>query len=185
MHGGSSAKVGVVGSRSNGTGVQGTSAIGIGVEGISNGSFPGVKGISQGGPGVEGIGNGTGTGVYGVSDTGSGVWGSSSTGVGVYASNPKGTAFLSYGSAKVVGNLQVTGSISKGGGSFLIDHPLDPENKELYHSFVESAEMKNIYDGVVVLEKGMVQFRSEKHTSELQSHLNLVCRLLLVKKKKA
>src|SRR5260370_16217669 len=26
-------------------------------------------------------------------------------------------------------------------------------------------------------------FRSEEHTSELQSHLNLVCRLLLVKKK--
>src|SRR5260370_15320074 len=26
--------------------------------------------------------------------------------------------------------------------------------------------------------------RSEEHTSELQSHLNLVCRLLLVKKKK-
>src|SRR5467141_2116362 len=28
------------------------------------------------------------------------------------------------------------------------------------------------------------QFRSEEHTSELQSHLNLVCRLLLEKKKK-
>src|SRR5260370_32091903 len=27
------------------------------------------------------------------------------------------------------------------------------------------------------------QLRSEKHTSELQSHLNLVCRLLLEKKK--
>src|SRR4029077_21291919 len=27
-------------------------------------------------------------------------------------------------------------------------------------------------------------FRSEEHTSELQSHLNLVCRLLLGKKKK-
>src|SRR5260370_1775523 len=27
------------------------------------------------------------------------------------------------------------------------------------------------------------QFRSEEHTSELQSHLNLVCRLLLEKKK--
>src|SRR5260370_15663158 len=27
-------------------------------------------------------------------------------------------------------------------------------------------------------------FRSEEHTSELQSHLNLVCRLLLEKKKK-
>src|SRR5260370_13846001 len=30
-----------------------------------------------------------------------------------------------------------------------------------------------------------VRKRSEEHTSELQSHLNLVCRLLLEKKKKA
>src|SRR5207237_9371778 len=29
-----------------------------------------------------------------------------------------------------------------------------------------------------------IQLRSEEHTSELQSHLNLVCRLLLEKKKK-
>src|SRR5260370_5758947 len=31
---------------------------------------------------------------------------------------------------------------------------------------------------------GLVDGRSEEHTSELQSHLNLVCRLLLEKKKK-
>src|SRR5260370_23633204 len=31
---------------------------------------------------------------------------------------------------------------------------------------------------------GDVGMRSEEHTSELQSHLNLVCRLLLEKKKK-
>src|SRR5882762_10622243 len=31
---------------------------------------------------------------------------------------------------------------------------------------------------------GLVGGRSEEHTSELQSHLNLVCRLLLEKKKK-
>src|SRR5260370_32533862 len=30
----------------------------------------------------------------------------------------------------------------------------------------------------------VLRFRSEEHTSELQSHLNLVCRLLLEKKKK-
>src|SRR5260370_21329466 len=30
----------------------------------------------------------------------------------------------------------------------------------------------------------MLEARSEEHTSELQSHLNLVCRLLLEKKKK-
>ena len=47
------------------------------------------------------------------------------------------------------GNLNIAGTLSKGGGSFKIDHPLDPRNKYLYHSFVESPDMKNIYDGVV------------------------------------
>ncbi len=50
------------------------------------------------------------------------------------------------------GDVQVTGNLSKGGGSFKIDHPLDPENKYLYHSFVESPDMKNVYDGVVLLD---------------------------------
>src|SRR5260370_10375339 len=36
----------------------------------------------------------------------------------------------------------------------------------------------------VATEKGFAAERSEEHTSELQSHLNLVCRLLLEKKKK-
>jgi len=43
----------------------------------------------------------------------------------------------------------VVGTLSKGGGSFKIDHPLDPANKYLYHSFVESPDMKNIYDGTI------------------------------------
>ncbi len=50
----------------------------------------------------------------------------------------------------VAGNMNVTGSLSKGGGSFKIDHPLDPENKYLYHSFVESPDMMNVYNGNVV-----------------------------------
>lgn len=45
------------------------------------------------------------------------------------------------------GNVQVPGALSKGGGSFKIDHPLDPENKYLYHSFVESPDMMNVYNG--------------------------------------
>jgi len=36
--------------------------------------------------------------------------------------------------------------------SFKIDHPLDPANRYLHHSFVESPDMKNVYDGVVVLD---------------------------------
>lgn len=54
------------------------------------------------------------------------------------------------GNLQVSGNLSVTGHLSKGSGSFKIDHPLDPLNKFLYHSFVESPEMKNIYDGTVI-----------------------------------
>jgi hypothetical protein len=46
----------------------------------------------------------------------------------------------------------VNGTLTKQGGSFKIDHPLDPANKYLYHSFVESPDMKNIYDGVVNLD---------------------------------
>jgi hypothetical protein len=51
------------------------------------------------------------------------------------------------------GNLNIGGHISKGSGSFKIDHPLDPANKYLYHSFVESPDMMNIYNGLVILDK--------------------------------
>ncbi len=50
------------------------------------------------------------------------------------------------------GRVVVTSILSKGGGSFKIDHPLDPENKYLSHSFVESPDMKNIYDGIIILD---------------------------------
>ena len=45
------------------------------------------------------------------------------------------------------GNVTVTGTLSKSGGTFQIDHPQDPENKYLIHSFVESPDMMNIYNG--------------------------------------
>lgn len=54
------------------------------------------------------------------------------------------------GNVLVSGSLAVTGNLSKGSGSFKIDHPLDPLNKYLYHSFVESPDMKNIYDGIIM-----------------------------------
>ena len=41
------------------------------------------------------------------------------------------------------------GTLSKGSGTFKIDHPLDPANKYLSHSFVESPDMMNIYNGNV------------------------------------
>ena len=56
------------------------------------------------------------------------------------------------GSLLVNGDLRVTGTVSKGGGSFLIDHPLDPENKTLRHNFVESPENLCLYRGKVTLD---------------------------------
>lgn len=53
------------------------------------------------------------------------------------------------GDVTITGNLNVTGNIAKGGGTFKIDHPTDPKNKYLIHSFVESPEMMNIYSGNV------------------------------------
>lgn len=50
------------------------------------------------------------------------------------------------------GDVVVDGTLFKTAGSFKIDHPLDPDNKYLQHSFVESPEMKNIYDGIVTLD---------------------------------
>ena len=49
------------------------------------------------------------------------------------------------------GDATVTGNLSKGGGGFRIDHPVDPANKYLYHSFVESPDMMNVYSGNVIL----------------------------------
>ena len=42
--------------------------------------------------------------------------------------------------------------MTKAAGSFKIDHPLDPAKKYLSHSFVESPDMMNIYNGNVVLD---------------------------------
>lgn len=53
----------------------------------------------------------------------------------------------------VAGNANVSGTLTKGAGSFKIDHPLDPANKYLYHSFVESPDMMNIYNGNVVTDQ--------------------------------
>lgn len=51
------------------------------------------------------------------------------------------------GDMAISGNLYVEGNLSKSAGTFKIDHPVDPENKILYHSFVESPDMMNIYNG--------------------------------------
>ncbi|RFS17588.1 hypothetical protein D0T08_07410 [Emticicia sp. C21] len=68
------------------------------------------------------------------------------------------------------GNLSVSGSISKGGGSFKIDHPLDPENKYLYHSFVESPDMMNVYNGNIITDaKGIARVKLPDYFESLNT----------------
>ena len=71
---------------------------------------------------------------------------SSFTNYGVYGEASNGlTNYAGY----FQGNVSVSGTLSKAGGTFQIDHPQDPENKYLIHSFVESPEMMNIYNGII------------------------------------
>ncbi|MBI4088444.1 hypothetical protein HY418_03665 [Candidatus Kaiserbacteria bacterium] len=57
------------------------------------------------------------------------------------------------GKVQFRGDLAITGALSKGSGTFAIDHPLDPNNKLLFHSFVESPDVKNLYDGITELDE--------------------------------
>ena len=84
-----------------------------------------------------------GRGVYGLAEATSG------TNIGVYGESNSPNGYAGYFN----GNVHVNGTLSKGGGSFKIDHPLDPANKYLYHSFVESPDMMNIYNGNVTLDE--------------------------------
>ena len=143
---------GLVGiNNSSGSGVLGFSESGYGVYGGTD-SLMGYGGYFEnkaGGTAMYALGNVTGVygegdaiganGVIGVANNGSnayGVWGRSTSGYAGY----------------FTGNVHVNGTLSKSGGSFKIDHPLDPANRYLYHSFVESPDMKNIYDGMVELD---------------------------------
>ncbi len=69
------------------------------------------------------------------------------------------------------GDLSVAGNISKGGGSFKIDHPLDPENMYLSHSFVESPDMMNVYNGNAVTDdKGFAVVELPAYFEELNKN---------------
>lgn len=134
---------------------------GIGVQGDSNGDFAiGVLGGNTGGTsgtGVQGE-SAQGFGVVGRSEQGVGVSGHSDQGVGVRAEHAGTGNFALLASkefaAEFFGDVLVHGrfnvlSVWKG---FLIDHPLNPAEKFLAHACVESSEIKNIYDGMSVLD---------------------------------
>jgi hypothetical protein len=144
----------------------GGSAATAGINTASSGSAFGIGGVSSspGGAGVGGI-SGTCTNSCALANGTAGSFYTSSASGGYLLqgfSGPTGSDFLTgtsqvfnvdgAGNGYFKGNLNVGGTLSKSSGSFRIDHPLDPQNKYLYHSFVESPDMKNIYDGVATLD---------------------------------
>jgi hypothetical protein len=150
------------GGPSNGT----STALGTGGDGVYASGGLGTAEGDYGGNGIHAVGGSSGStygiggnGVYATGGSGPfgggdgvqayGGTGSGGNGCGIYAvAGSSGGPGLSAGD--FLGDVIVSGSVSKSGGSFKIDHPLDPANKYLYHSFVESPDMKNIYDGTVV-----------------------------------
>jgi len=144
------------------TGTAGTGVVGTGGDSVEgNGLVAGTGVIAMGGRGdvVNGYGllalgggsvagsgtdrtGGIGARVAGGDGKGTGKRG----GTGLYAEGgfgPGGRGNAGFFS----GDVQVLGVLTKLGGSFKIDHPLDPENKYLSHSFVESPDMMNVYNG--------------------------------------
>ena len=167
---------GVYGKSSNSSGV---GVVGVGNDGSnyytnssgSGGAFTGFHGVyaaatnSSAGTAVIGVGNGgsyylnseggggafTGT-TYGIS-----AWNQQS-GAAVYG-NATGGGWAIYGQ----GNLGITGS-----KSFVIDHPLDPENKILKHYCIESPEVLNLYRGITVLDhEGIAQVELPEYFTAL------------------
>lgn len=138
-----------------------TAAAGIGV--VGQGGLLGVFGIGQAnvttgnvfGTRGQAYSDGSAFGVYGDADsygttTGGNKYGvvgfadNGTNNIGIYgAGGSTGTNYAGYFN----GDVEVIGAISKSSGTFKIDHPQDPENKYLYHSFVESPDMMNVYNG--------------------------------------
>jgi trimeric autotransporter adhesin len=117
------------------------------LESDDTGGGNGITAVGAGGVNDPIFGGGDGAGgSFAGGDNGSA---GGSTGDGVFAIGGSGQA------GYFSGDVFVAGSISSTESSSTIDHPLDPANKYLSHSFVESPDMMNIYNGNVVLdEKG-------------------------------
>jgi hypothetical protein len=133
------------------------SEYGIGVWANANNSSSGTGGyfqaLGESGKGVVGYGENEGD----VTNYGGYFHAEGLDGIGVFGSahGDDGIAIYGYSenlAGKFQGDVEVTGTLSKSAGSFKIDHPLDPDNKYLQHSFVESPDMMNIYKGTVVLD---------------------------------
>src|SRR5215213_1977294 len=168
LQGISDSGIGVEGYCASGFGVKGSSLNNFGVFGLAD-STDAVHGMS-GATGVQGVSTAGGSGVRGDStlfgvfgnttgELGIGVYGNSNSGVGVVGVSESNTAVFGVCRNpdpvnRIVGGIFDGGIIATNGPkAFQIDHPLDPQNKYLMHTCVESSEMKNVYDGVARLDK--------------------------------
>ncbi|MBL7903913.1 MAG: hypothetical protein JNL22_02720 [Bacteroidales bacterium] len=152
---------------SGGWGVYGETVSGRGVNGVSTSTTIeayGVYGQSASATGVHGVStatDGLGRGVYGLGTTTGirgdapffGLYGEATAASGakaVFADAPGGNNYgvYSQGNVYVSENLTVSGN-----KSFIIDHPLDPSEKYLYHFNTESPEPYNMYRGTVILDE--------------------------------
>ncbi|MBX3032033.1 MAG: hypothetical protein KF809_17955 [Chloroflexi bacterium] len=136
-----------------------TGVVGFGPTGIV-----GDAGTASGTVGVYGRGR---TAVRGSTTTGIAVEGKATgaSGIGVYGEGPHN----GYG-AYFTGKVHVAGDFSATSKAFLIDHPLDPANRYLAHSNVESPDMLNVYSGSVTLNaKGRATVRLPRYFEVLNS----------------
>jgi hypothetical protein len=127
-----------------------------GVEGHSNQEW-GVRGVGLGVGSIGVAGTGVAQGISGSGGT-DGVFGTS----GVYAIRGvrTGSGYAGY----FQGPVHVAGTLTKTGGSFMIDHPIEPERRYLIHSFVEAPERLNIFRGTVKLNsKGRATVRLPRY----------------------
>jgi hypothetical protein len=165
----SNAAIGVVGNANAATGqvtgVSGNSAStsGTGVFGnatATTGATFGVFGqtASPDGHGTSGYASATSgpaIGVVGLTNSPAGA-GASFTNLGGGTSAviiASGAGYANVFTLDASGNLSIKGKLTKGSGSFKIDHPVDPANKYLSHSFVESPDMMNVYNGNIVTDR--------------------------------
>ena len=77
----------------------------------------------------------------------------SNAGTAVHAVGGK-NAIVALGPSSFVGAVDVGGALTATSKQFVIDHPLDPENRTLAHASVESDERACVYSGNVTLDEG-------------------------------
>ncbi len=162
VRGDTDAGSGVSGFAGLGDGVMGTSVRGSGIVGITSSidqTQAAVRAVNNAEDGygllstAEGVNS---VSVFGTNKLGTAVLGRVATGVAIYGdngdSNSSGFAGYFRGRVQMSRDLTVVGNIAKGSSTFKIDHPLDPANKYLNHSVVESPDMMNMYNGTIILD---------------------------------